>query len=425
MLIVGLFAAVLFGYAVVSRSLGTWSVTPQIVSVAAGLLLGLASTEITAGDLASDQVRLVGEIALVLCLFTDASRIDIRSIRGMASLPTRLLLVGLPLTIALGVVFGLVLLPGLGLAGAFLLAVLLAPTDAGLGAAVVNDVRIPVRIRQAINVESGLNDGLVTPLVLFAVAIEETESGGAGTDWVRFAVSEIGIGVVVGIGLGVVGARLVHWARAHDRLSTSFRWAAAPALAILAWAITPMLGGNAFIAAFVAGMSATAAGGRLPDAFTEFGETAGELAGLAVFFLFGALVTLIDGYSIPVVAYAVLSLTVIRMLPVAVALIRTRLSLPTVAFIGWFGPRGLASIVLTLLALGDGGSPHLAPGVTAAVTVTVLLSVVLHGLSAGPLVERYARFTTGLPTSAPELGDTPELATRRASGHASSTPSTS
>ena len=425
MLIVGLFAAVLLGYALVSRSLGTWSVTPQIFSLAAGLLFGLASTEITAGDLASEELRLVGEIALVLCLFTDASRIDIRSIRGTASLPSRLLLVGLPLTIAFGVAFALVLLPGVGLAAAFLLAVLLAPTDAGLGAAVVNDVRIPVRIRQAINVESGLNDGLVTPLVLFAVAIEETESDGAGMDWIRFAVSEIGIGVVAGIVLGVVGAWLIRWARAHDHLSPSFRWAAAPALAILAWAVTPMLGGNAFIAAFVAGMAATAAGGRMPDTFTEFGETAGELAGLAVFFLFGALVTLIDGYTIPVVAYAVLSLTVIRMLPVAVALIRTRLSLPTVAFIGWFGPRGLASIVLALLALGDGGSPHLAPGVAATVAVTVLLSVVLHGLSAGPLVTRYGQFTAGLPASAPELADTPELATRRATGHASSTPSTS
>ena len=238
-------------------------------------------------------------------------------------------------------------------------------------------------------------------------------------------VSEIGIGVVVGIALGVVGARLIRLGQGARAPVDIVPVGGRPALAILAWAITPMLGGNAFIAAFVAGMAATAAGGRLPDAFTEFGETAGELAGLAVFFLFGALVPLIDGYSIPVVAYAVLSLTVIRMLPVAVALVRTRLSLPTVAFIGWFGPRGLASIVLTLLALGDGGSPHLAPGVAATVAVTVLLSVVLHGLSAGPLVERYARFTTGLPASAPELADTPELATRRATGHASSTPSTS
>ncbi len=420
MLIVGVFAATLLGYALVSRSLGAWSVTPQIASLAVGLLIGLVSTEITAGDVVSGQLRLVGEIALVLCLFTDASRIDIRSIRGTANLPGRLLLVGLPLTIALGVALALVVVPGIGLAAAFLLAVLLAPTDAGLGAAVVNDRRIPVRIRQAINVESGLNDGLVTPLVLFAVAIEETESGGDATHWLRFAASEIGVGVLVGIAIGVLGARLVRWAR--DRGPPG----AIVPLGGRAGARGPRLGdhadprGNAFIAAFVAGMAATAAGGRLPDAFTEFGETAGEVAGLAVFFLFGALVPLLDGYSLPIVLYALLSLTVIRMLPVAIALLRTRLSIPTIAFIGWFGPRGLASIVLALLALGDARSPHLAPGVAAAVATTVLLSIVLHGLSAGPLVRRYARFTEGLPASSPELDDTPELATRRTSSHPTS-----
>jgi NhaP-type Na+/H+ or K+/H+ antiporter len=215
--------------------------------------------------------------------------------------------------------------------------------------------------------------------------------------------------------VGAVGAVLVRWAVTHDHLSPSFRWAVAPALAVLAWAITPLLGGNAFIAAFTAGMAATAVGGRMPETFTEFGETSGEVAGLAVFFLFGALVPQIPGYSPAVIAYAVLSLTVIRMLPVAIALVRTRLSIPTIAFIGWFGPRGLASIVLTLLALGDGRSPHLEAGVAATVATTVLLSVVLHGLSAGPLVAWYGRLTSGFPAAAPELADTPELATRRTS----------
>jgi NhaP-type Na+/H+ or K+/H+ antiporter len=302
------------------------------------------------------------------------------------------------------------------------LAVLLAPTDAGLGQAVVNDRRIPVRIRQAINVESGVNDGIVTPLVLFAVAIEE-EASGSDTAWVQFAVSQIGWGVVVGLAMGVVGARLLHWAMATGRLSPSFRWAFAPALAILAWTVTPMIGGNAFIAAFVAGIATTAAGGRLPDAFTGFGETAGELAGLAVFFLLGVLVTQIEGYSVAVLVYAVLSLTVIRMVPVALALLGTKLSLPTVAFIGWFGPRGLASIVLALLALGDGRSPTLDPGIAATVATTVVLSVVAHGLTAGPLVEAYRRFADGLPPSAPELGDTPDLPTRRLSPAARSTSS--
>jgi NhaP-type Na+/H+ or K+/H+ antiporter len=414
-LIVGLFAITLLAYALVSRALDRWSITPQIVVVGVGLLAGIVAKEIPETHLTTEGLRLVGEIALVLCLFSDASRIDIRSIRGSAKVPARLLLVGLPLTIALGTGVAVVILPGIGLTAAFLLAVLLAPTDAGLGQAVVNDRSIPVRIRQAINVESGVNDGFVTPLVLFAVALEEVQIPGTDTDWVRFALSQIGWGVLVGLVLGVVGARLLRLAVARGYVSPSFRWAVAPTLAILAWTITPALGGNAFIAAFVAGIATTAAGGRLPDSYTEFGETTGELAGLAVFFLLGVLAPQIEGYSVYVLAYAVLSLTVIRMVPVAVALIGTKLSVPTVAFIGWFGPRGLASIVLGLLALGDGRAPTLDPGVAATVATTVVLSVLVHGLSAGPLVRAYGRFASDLPSEAPEFGDTPDLPTRRLS----------
>lgn len=416
MLIAALFAALLLAYALVSRSLGARSVTPQLVAVGVGLVVGSVTTGATVPPVTVEGLRLVGEVALVLCLFTDASRIDIRSIRGSANVPARLLLVGLPLTIVLGVVVGLILLPEIGLVAIFLVALLLTPTDAGLGQAVVSDRTVPVRIRQAINVESGLNDGLVTPLVLFAVAIEGFEIGGSETDWLRFAVSEIGWAILFGVVLGFVGARLVRWAVTGGYLSSSFRWVVAPAIAILAWTITPMLGGNAFIAAFVAGIATTATAGRLPDAFTEFGETAGELAGLAVFFLFGTLVPLIGGYSIPVVLYAILSLTFIRMVPVAISLRGTGLSTPTLAFIGWFGPRGLASIVLALLALGDGRVPGLQPEVASVVAMTVLLSVAAHGLSAQPLVRRYARYAAGLPESAPERGDTPDLATRRLAG---------
>jgi NhaP-type Na+/H+ or K+/H+ antiporter len=418
-LIVALFAAAILGYALLSRTFDLRSVTPQIVCVAAGLVAGVVASEIPANQPTAESLRLIGEIALVLCLFTDASRIDIRSVRGTADLPARLLLIGLPLTIVLGVLTGLVILPGLGLTAAFLLAVLLAPTDAGLGQAVVTNRSIPVRIRQAINVESGLNDGFVTPLVLFAVAIEESELQGAGGGWIRFAVSEIGWGIAVGVVLGVVGARLVRWAVGSHRLSMSFAWAVVPALAILAWTLTPIIGGNAFIAAFVAGMAATAAGGRLPNSFTQFGETAGEVAGLAVFFLFGMLIPQIGDYTLPIVAYALLSLTVIRMLPVALALRGTGLSRPTVGLIGWFGPRGLASIVLALLAVGDGRNPSLQPIVVSAVVATVLISVVAHGLSAGPLVRRYGQSVTTLPLSAPEFEDTPELATRHEASRAS------
>ncbi len=419
MLILAIFAAAIFGHALLSRLLDLRSITPQIVCLVAGLLTGLLATEVHLSQATAEELRVIGEIALVLCLFSDASRIDLRSERRSAGVPARLLLIGLPLTIVLGVLVGLAVLPGMGLTAAFLLAVLLAPTDAGLGQAIVTDRSIPVRIRQAINVESGLNDGLVTPLVLFAVAIEEAELSGTEGDggWIRFAVSEIGLGILVGIVLGVVGARLVRWAIATNRLSGSSAWAVAPALAILAWTLTPWIGGNAFIAAFVTGMATTAAGGRLPSAFTHFGETAGELAGLAVFFLFGTLVPQIDGYSVPIVAYALLSLTVLRMLPVALALRGTRLSGPTVAFIGWFGPRGLASIVLALLALGDGRHPTLQPLVAAAVASTVLLSVIAHGLSARPLSSWYARSVAALPATAPEFEDAPELPTRDRASH--------
>ena len=413
MLIAGVFAAFLLGYALLSRALGAWSITPQVVAVAVGLLVGVVAADAAVPHLTVEGLRLVGEIALVLCLFTDAARIDLRSIRGSAGIPARLLLIGLPLTIALGVALALLVLPGTGFAAAFLIAVLLAPTDAGLGQAVVSDRSVPVRVRQAINVESGLNDGLVTPLVLFAVAIGGAEVGGVETDWVRFALSEIGIAVVVGLVLGVVGAGLLRRAVRSGQLAPAFRWVIAPSFAILAWAITPAVGGNAFIAAFVAGIATTAVAGRLPDEFTQFGETSGELAGLAVFFLFGTLVPHIDGFSIPVVVYAILSLTVIRMLPVAVALLGTHLRRPTVLFIGWFGPRGLASIVLALLALGDGRAPGLDPLVIAVASMTVLLSVAAHGLSAGTLVRRYGRYASTLDPAAPDLGEAPHLDSRR------------
>jgi NhaP-type Na+/H+ or K+/H+ antiporter len=189
-------------------------------------------------------------------------------------------------------------------------------------------------------------------------------------------------------------------------------------VAVLAWTVTPELGGNAFIAAFTAGLAVTATSGPATNAFSEFGETLGEVAGLAVFFLFGALVPLIGGYTVPVIAYALLSLTVIRMLPVAIALIGTKLTWPTIAFIGWFGPRGLASIVLALLALGDGEVPVIPPEVAATVTVAVFLSVLAHGLSAGPLTAWYGAVAGRLAPEAHELHEAPDLRTRRQSGGA-------
>ncbi len=307
----------------------------------------------------------------------------------------------------------MVIFPDLTLVEAILLAALVAPTDAALGAQVVNSPRVPLRIRQALNVESGLNDGLVTPLVVVAalvVAEGTTGSGGGLAD----AVSQIVFGTVAGVVVGVGGALLLRVAVARSSILDEARWTAGPALALLAWALAMQLGGNAFVAAFVAGIAMTATYGRVPEAVLEFAARGGDLIGLIVFFLFGTIVAGIGGIGVPSVVFAVLALTVVRMLPVAVALIGTRLAPSTIAFMGWFGPRGLASIVLALVALGDdAGEPRIAPAIIGAVVVTVVFSVIAHGLTAGPGVAAYARAVDRLPDDAPDREPTTAVPTRR------------
>lgn len=410
----GVFIATLLGYAVLSRWFVRLSVTPQI----ALLLAGLATALVLAGDVMpaidAEILRLVGEVALVMALFVDASRSNIAALRRSATLPVRLLVVGLPLTIALGWVAAAVLVPGLDPTGAFILAVLVAPTDAALGALVVNSERVPLRIRQALNVESGLNDGLVTPLVLVGVAALAAEGPMGSSGWILDAVLDVALGAGAGILVGAGGGLLLALASRRDLIVPSTRWLIAPVLAMLAWVVANAIGGNAFVAAFVAGLSLTVVHGPIREAYLEFAEGFGELAGLAVFFLLGALLTQLPIGNPGIIAFALVALTLVRMLPVAVALVRSRLGWPTIAFVGWFGPRGLATVVLGLMAIGDGFPFYEGTPLAAAAGLTVALSVIAHGLSAGPLVAWYGRWAERLPEDAPELGRTIEIATRGA-----------
>jgi NhaP-type Na+/H+ or K+/H+ antiporter len=352
-------------------------------------------------------------------LFVDAARIDIRSLRGSAQLPNRLLTIGLPLTIVAGFVAAIVLFPGIDLLDAALLAVLVAPTDAALGAIVVSAPGIPLRIRQALNVESGLNDGLVTPLVLIAVAIRSAEADTSPTHWVVDAVAQVGFGVLAGVAIGAGTAWLLRVVMARGWMLDSSRWIVAPAAAFLAVYVSDLVGGNPFVAAFVAGATTTAVFGRLPDACLWFGEVGGELVGYAVFFLFGVLVPTLR-FEPAVVVFAILALTVVRIGPVAVSVASAGLSRPTVAFMGWFGPRGLASIVLAIVAFGGesgagGGSGAGAPFagiVLSAVAATVVLSVIAHGLTAGPAVRWYEGRMTGRSQSAPEFARSEHVSAR-------------
>jgi sodium/hydrogen antiporter len=258
-------------------------------------------------------------------------------------------------------------------------------------------------VRRALTVESGLNDGLSVPfLALFVVLAVEEESSGAH-HWLGYSLRLIGVGALVGVVLGGVGGRIVERAFATRWMSSGLGAMAPLALAVLCWAVADVLGGNGFIAAFTGGLCAGHMSAVCGDRILDFSEEEGALLSLSVFFVFGTVaIDLVEHADLAVVAYAVLSLTVIRMLPVALALVGTGLRGSTVAFTGWFGPRGLASIILALtVAEEQPGLPGL-DGVMAAMTVTVLLSIAVHGLSAGVLSKAYAARVRDLPTGAPE-----------------------
>src|SRR5215216_6769521 len=407
-------AAVVFAFGLVSRRLEGTILTAPIFFVVAGAILGPAVLGLVEFGLDTHTVLLVSEIALSLVLFTDAASINLSVLRQNEGLPLRLLGIGMPLTIALGTASAALLLTDLTFWEAAIVGTVLAPTDAALGQAVLSNPRVPVRVRQALNVEAGLNDGLSVPfLALFltlAVAEEELQPA---SYWIRFALEQVGLGILVGVGVGLVGGWLVSWASKREWMSGSFRRLALLALALIAWALADQIGGNGFIAAFVGGLAVGPTVERVGEQLIRFTEAEGQLLNLSVFFIFGVLVIgLIQPLSWQVALYALLSLTLVRMLPVALSLYGTHLRGISVLFAGWFGPRGLASIVLGLIVVSE--APML-PGrdeIELVVASTVLLSVLLHGVTAAPLSAVYARWVEGMAADAPEKQGTVELTTR-------------
>jgi NhaP-type Na+/H+ or K+/H+ antiporter len=405
-------ASVVFAFGLVSRRLEGTILTAPIVFVAAGMVLGPAAFGLVEFGLDDHTVLLVGEIALAIVLFTDAARINLSALRQNEGLPLRLLGIGMPLTIAIGTAAAALLLTNLSIWEAAIVGTVLAPTDAALGQAVVSNPRVPVRVRQALNVEAGLNDGLSVPfLALFLILAVEEERLSANL-WIRFALEQVGLGVLVGIGVGLTGGWLVSQASRRAWMTESFQRLALLALALIAWALADQIGGNGFIAAFVGGLAVGPTVERGGEQLIRFTETEGQLLNLSVFFIFGVLVLgTIQHLSWEVALYALLSLTVIRMLPVALSLYGTHLRGISVLFAGWFGPRGLASIVLGLIVVEE--APQL-PGrdeIEAVVALTVLLSVLLHGLTAAPLSAVYARRVQGMVAGAPEKQGTVEAPT--------------
>jgi len=382
-------AALVFAWGMLSARLERFDVTAPITFVLAGLLL-------THGPLAPlgfmpshELVKSLAEVTLVLVLFSDASRVGLRDLRADVGLCLRLLGIGLPLTIALGTLLALALFTGMNIWLALLIGAALAPTDAALGAGLMVNQAVPARIRRLINVESGLNDGIATPFVLVAVAgaaaAEQTASAGPGE-----AVVELAAGLLIGVAVGGAGGFLVNAARRRGWAEGSFAGSAVLALAVCAYACALALHGNGFIAAFAGGLAFGATGGQRSERLVPFVEETGALVSLLVWLAFGAVavVPAFESLTWQTVLYAVLSLTVIRMAPVAVALAGERLGRAAIAFVGWFGPRGLASVVFALIALEDIGQP-VAGSAVSVIAFTVLLSVVAHGVTADPLARRY------------------------------------
>jgi NhaP-type Na+/H+ or K+/H+ antiporter len=364
------------------------AVSTPIIFVAAGLIY---SEVLGVLDLTPDPhlVKGVAEITLVWVLFADASRIKPHEVRADLGLYVRLLGVGLPLTVGLGMVGAMALLD-MDPWHALLLGAALAPTDAALGSAVMSDRRVPRRVRQALNVESGLNDGIATPIVFLAVAGIAAESDIAGLDGPGGALLGLLVGALAGIVLGGAGGFLMRQAHHRGWSSEELAGPAVLALSLLAYMCAVLVDANGFVAAFVGGIAFGATAGRGGDKEVYYVEQTCGLASMLSWLVFGAVAVpmLPDHVSWQLVLYAVASLTVVRMIPVAVALVGAHLDLATTAFVGWFGPRGLASIVFALIALEDLHG-HAAE-VVSAVCLTVLFSVVAHGLSAKPLAGRYA-----------------------------------
>lgn len=407
---VGLLALFVAAYGALAAALTRRSISPAfafmlIGIVIAGVAVGAAGLSVPT----SHTLGVLAEVTLALLLFTGASSVHLGSLRADSAIVLRLLAIGLPLTIALGTVMALGFFPGIGLGVALVIGAILAPTDADLGHQVVTDRSVPARVRRVLNVESGLNDGIVAPVVMVAIAIAVSGDFGEMRP-VTDAVVDLALAILLGIAVGGGGLWIMVQARDRQLSTPASRQLATLAIAIAAYAITAGVGGSGFIAAFVAGLAYGRGSKEEVGRSVEFTDALAALLSIVVWLVFGIVFVhqhVLDFANPMAIVYAVLALTVMRMVPVAIALIGTGFSRATVAFVGWFGPRGLASIVfgvIAVVALEESGTAS--EPLAEVVGWTVIFSVVLHGFSAMGLAARYGRFAEGLADDSPErVGD--------------------
>ncbi len=385
---VGAIAAAVVLWSVFSDRLERWNISAASALVGVGLVLANGPTGVLHVGIGATGIRELAEFTLAIVLFGDAAGVSVRELARDAALPGRLLLVGLPLTMAAGTVTAKLIFPGLSWWVCAVIGAAVAPTDAALGAPIIEDSRVPRRIRRVLNVESGLNDGIATPFVKFFLV-----AAVAGTSLQSVsetgALKELLLGAVGGALIGAIGGWLLVMARAYGLGGTAYGKLGATALAVLAYAGVVHVGGNGFVAAFVAGLAYGAVTTDRLEESLEFTHGVAGLMSLVVWFIFGAvMVPILQEVTWREVLFAALALTAVRLVPVALSLVGAGFDRATVGVIGWFGPRGLASVVFGLLAYDD-----LAPvdghRTVRIITMTVVASVVLHGVSAAPVAARY------------------------------------
>ena len=390
--ILAIIAAFVFCYCLVATRLERTKFNGPLVFVACGLILGPYCLGLVAMDVDGETLKTLAEITLAVVLFTDSAGANLPVLMRFRRLPARLLLIGLPLTIGLGFLTGCLLYNNLTWIELALLATMLAPTDAALGQAVINDDAVPSSVREGLNVESGLNDGICVPVLLLFLAISSDSllTGAVLSQMLELPLQAIGIGTLVGIVSAVVGCVSINGSVQRNWLDGAWTQIPVIALALVCFSISQWLGGSGFIACFVGGLIFGGLIQRQKAALLKAADGTGDVLSMITWFIFGALF-IGDCLLAPqwqAIVYALLSLSVIRILPVCLAVIGMGLETDSKLFMGWFGPRGLASIVFIVM-VNEANLPG-ADTLVQAVTWTVLLSVILHGITANPLANAYA-----------------------------------
>ncbi len=385
--------AVVFIYSVMSRRLEQRALHGALLFCIIGFLLGGDGLEWFQVKLTNEAIKTLAELALAIVLFTDAAKTNLKVLSANLDIPRRLLLLGLPLTIVLGIGAGMALLPGLPLIEIAILAALLAPTDAALGKAVVTDLRVPPKIRETLSAESGLNDGICVPIVfsLLPIAMDSPTAPHLNKLAAQLLAEQIGMGVIVGIGVVVMAGQLIEYCFKGGKQSKTWEQVTVVALAICCFSIAQLVGGSGFIAAFTGGIVFGWLEKPYKEELLKSAEGIGDSLSLMTWLIFGAAIigSVLHEFTWEILAYSILSLTLVRILPVWLVLRSTELKMREKLFVGWFGPRGLASIVFAIVVL-DANLPGSSIIASTAVT-TIGLSVILHGLTANTFIKELSK----------------------------------